>query len=234
MTGSPCARQTASSRSIAGASAMHSDRSLPKQRSRGLRPTTRRFVSSSKNRSRSRWKHSPSHPRTCLSSCPSALRRPMRSRTSKTLRAPVLSGSSKRNGSRATKWFTSRIRVTCRTPLANETGAEPLKGNRDFDKARQLIKESGYKGERIVIIDATDQPIVHPQSLLTLEMLKKLGLNAEVQAGDWGTLITRRTVREPVEKGGWSIFHTWLVGPDMVNPAVNFPLRGVGDKAWFG
>jgi peptide/nickel transport system substrate-binding protein len=123
---------------------------------------------------------------------------------------------------------------TCGTPLATEVAADPLKGKRDLDKARQLIKEAGYKGERIVIIDATDQPIVHSQSLLTLEMLKKLGLNAEVQAGDWGTLITRRAVKEPPEKGGWNIFHTWLVGPDMVNPAVNFPIRGTGDKAWFG
>jgi peptide/nickel transport system substrate-binding protein len=123
---------------------------------------------------------------------------------------------------------------TCGTPLANEVSADPLKGKRDMEKAKQLIKESGYKGERIVIIDATDQPIVHSQSLLTLEMLKKLGLNAEVQAGDWGTLITRRAVKESPDKGGWNIFHTWLVGPDMVNPAVNFPIRGTGDKAWFG
>ncbi len=123
---------------------------------------------------------------------------------------------------------------TCGTPLASEVGAEPMKGKRDMEKAKALIKESGYKGEKIVIIDATDQPIVHAQSLLTLDMLKKLGLNAEVQAGDWGTLITRRAVKEPVEKGGWSIFHTWLVGPDMVNPAVDFPIRGTGEKAWFG
>jgi len=123
---------------------------------------------------------------------------------------------------------------TCGTPLSSETAAEPLKGKRDFDKAKQLVKEAGYKGEKIVIIDATDQPIVHAQLLLTLENLKKLGLNAEIQAGDWGTLITRRAVKEPVDKGGWSIFHTWLVGPDMVNPAVNFPIRGTGEKAWFG
>jgi peptide/nickel transport system substrate-binding protein len=123
---------------------------------------------------------------------------------------------------------------TCKTPLATEVGADALKGKRDIDKAKALIKEAGYKGEKIVIIDATDQPIVHSQSLLTLEALKKAGLNAEVQSGDWGTLITRRTSKEPVEKGGWSIFHTWLVGPDMVNPAVNFPLRGTGAAAWFG
>ena len=123
---------------------------------------------------------------------------------------------------------------TCGTPLSSEVAAEPLKGKRDIEKAKQLVKESGYKGEKIVIIDATDQPIVHAQSLLTLDILKKLGLNAEIQAGDWGTLITRRAVKVPVEKGGWSIFHTWLVGLDMVNPAVNFPLRGTGEKAWFG
>jgi peptide/nickel transport system substrate-binding protein len=123
---------------------------------------------------------------------------------------------------------------TCGTPLSSDVGAGPMKGKRDFERAKQLIKEAGYKGEKIVIISATDQPIVHSQSLLTSEMLRKLGLNVELQAGDWGTLITRRTSKEPVEKGGWSIFHTWLVGPDLTTPAVNFAIRGSGQKAWFG
>ena len=64
---------------------------------------------------------------------------------------------------------------TCGTPLSSEIGAEPLKGKRDFDKAKQLIRESGYKGEKIVIISATDQPIVHAQSLITTELLRNLG-----------------------------------------------------------
>jgi len=42
-----------------------------------------------------------------------------------------------------------------------------LSGKRDLDKAKQLVKESGYKGEKIVVLDATDQPIVHPQALIT-------------------------------------------------------------------
>jgi peptide/nickel transport system substrate-binding protein len=123
---------------------------------------------------------------------------------------------------------------TCGTPLSSDAGADVLTGKRDFDKAKALIKEAGYKGEKTVIITATDQPIVQSQSLITLELLRKLGLNVELQAGDWGTLITRRTSKEPVDKGGWSIFHTWLVGPDLVNPGVNFAVRGNGDKAWFG
>lgn len=123
---------------------------------------------------------------------------------------------------------------TCGTPLANSAGSAVLTGKRDFDKAKQLIKESGYKGEKIVVLDATDQPIVHPQALITTEILRKAGLNAELQAGDWGTLITRRSSKEPVEKGGWSIFHTWFVGPDLTTPALNTPLRGAGEKSWFG
>jgi len=122
---------------------------------------------------------------------------------------------------------------TCGTPLSSEIGAEPLKGKRDLDKARKLIQESGYKGEKIVIISATDQPIVHSQSLITTELLRKLGLNVELQAGDWGTLITRRTSKEPVEKGGWSMFHTWWVGPDMLSPA-SMAMVNLGEKAWFG
>ena len=123
---------------------------------------------------------------------------------------------------------------TCGTPLSSEVGAEPMKGKRDIAKAKQLVAESGYKGEKAVIIDATDQPIVHSQSLLTAEALRKIGISVEIQAGDWGTLITRRSSKEPVEKGGWSIFHTWLVGPDLTSPAVNFALRGSGEKGWFG
>ena len=91
---------------------------------------------------------------------------------------------------------------TCGTPLASEIGAEPLKGKRDLEQGEAArSRKSGYKGEKIVIIDATDQPIVHSQSLLTLEMLKKLGLNAEMQAGDWGTLITRRAVEGAGREG---------------------------------
>src|SRR5688500_10001028 len=74
----------------------------------------------------------------------------------------------KQNGKPCYSYF------TCGTPLSSEIAAEPLKGKRDFAKAAQMVKESGYKGEKVVIIDATDQPIVHSQALVTLEDLKKI------------------------------------------------------------
>jgi len=121
----------------------------------------------------------------------------------------------------------------CGAPLASEAGAEPLKGKRDFDRAKKLIQESGYKGEKIVIISATDQPQIHSQSLLTVELLRKLGLNVELQVSDWGTLTTRRTSKEPVDRGGWSIFHTVFISADISSPATA-PMAASGDRAWFG
>jgi peptide/nickel transport system substrate-binding protein len=122
----------------------------------------------------------------------------------------------------------------CGTPLASDAGTEPMKKGPDLAKAKRLIAESGYKGEKIVIVSATDQSIVQNQALVTADILQKAGLNVELQANDWGTLITRRTSKEPVEKGGYSIFHTWVVAPDLLSPAVDNQLRTNGDGAWFG
>ena len=66
------------------------------------------------------------------------------------------------------------------------------------------------------------------------EALTRAGLNVELQANDWGTLITRRASKEPIDKGGWSIFHTWTVSPDLLTPALNNNIRTTGASAWFG
>jgi peptide/nickel transport system substrate-binding protein len=131
-------------------------------------------------------------------------------------------------------WKTCYSVYTCGTPMASEAGADALKGKRDLAKAKELVKESGYKGERIVLLSATDQPIVNAQANVVAEELRQIGLNVDLQAMDWGTLITRRASKEPTDKNGWSVFFTWLVGPDMISPALNFPLRANGEKAWFG
>jgi peptide/nickel transport system substrate-binding protein len=131
-------------------------------------------------------------------------------------------------------WKTCVAVFICGTPLATEAGAEALLHAPDFARAKALIAEAGYKGEEIVLLDATDQPIVHAQALVTNELLTKAGFKVRVDANDWGTLITRRASKEPDDKGGWDIFHTWTAAPDMLSPALNGPLRANGDKAWFG
>jgi peptide/nickel transport system substrate-binding protein len=123
---------------------------------------------------------------------------------------------------------------TCGTPMASDAGSQALTGKRDFDKAKKMIAEAGYKGERIVVMDAVDQPVVHSQALVVADLLKKLGLNVDLQAMDWGTLVTRRASKEPLDKGGYNVFATGWVGADLLDPVLNLPLKTNGDKAWFG
>lgn len=124
---------------------------------------------------------------------------------------------------------------TCGTPMANEVRSAALTGERDFGKAKRLIAEAGYKGEKIVVLDGVDQPDTHMQALVGFELLRKLGLNVELASSDWGTLVTRRASKKPVDEGGWSIFTADWVGADVLDPSVNPGLRGNGVAApWVG
>lgn len=131
-------------------------------------------------------------------------------------------------------WKTCVALFGCGAPFATTAGAEELLNGPNLARAKQLIADSGYKGEKIVLLDATDQPIVHGQALVTLAALRQAGLNVELQSMDWGTLITRRASKAPIDQGGWSIFHTWTSAPDLLSPAVDAALRANDGKAWFG
>ncbi len=123
---------------------------------------------------------------------------------------------------------------TCGTPMASYAGSEALTGKQDFDAAKKLVAEAGYKGEKIIVLDAVDQPLIHAEALVTTDALKKLGLNVEYVASDWGTVVTRRASKKPPAEGGWNMFETGWVGSDLLDPSTNVMLRANGEKAWFG
>jgi peptide/nickel transport system substrate-binding protein len=123
---------------------------------------------------------------------------------------------------------------TCGGPMANNAGSQALTGERNYDKAKQLIKEAGYKGEKIVVLDAVDQPISHTGALVTVDMLNRLGLNVEYVAADWDVIVIRRASTKPPAEGGWNIFETGWTGTDLLDPTTNLMLRANGDQAWYG
>jgi peptide/nickel transport system substrate-binding protein len=120
------------------------------------------------------------------------------------------------------------------TPLYTEVGGEPLKGKRDYALAKKLLAEAGYRNEPIVLLVATDIPITKAQGDVTADLLKRIGMNVQYQALDWGTVGQRRAKKDPPSQGGWNIFHTWHAGADCVNPAPYTALDCSGDTAWFG
>ncbi len=121
---------------------------------------------------------------------------------------------------------------SCGTPLASGEGAEGMRG--DLEAARRMLREAGDGGEPVVIISPTDIPANHQQGVVTQDLLRRLGMNVEFVATDWGSVLARRANRNPPAQGGWSIFHTWWVGPDLANPALHAPLRAHGAAAWPG
>ena len=120
------------------------------------------------------------------------------------------------------------------TPLANTTSLDALTGKRDIALAKKLVAESGYKGEKVVLLCPTDYPTLNAVATMTRELYLQVGLNVEFVTTDWGTLVSRRASQEPVEKGGWSTFCTSALGNQLANPIANNMIRGAGKQGWFG
>jgi peptide/nickel transport system substrate-binding protein len=108
--------------------------------------------------------------------------------------------------------------------------SDALAGPRDYDKAKRLIAEAGYKGEPVVLLDPADIPQLHAEALVTADILKRLGLNVDVVSTEWGTVIKRIYSKEPVAQGGWNVFVTAFAAYDMLNPATTRVLRAPGVK----
>jgi peptide/nickel transport system substrate-binding protein len=128
-------------------------------------------------------------------------------------------------------WRTCTSWFPCATPYGTEIAGNPLMGARNIDAAKATLQAAGYNNEKVVIVSPTDQPTLHPLGLMTESVLRRLGMNVELIATDWGTVVQRRAMREP---GAWSIFHTTWSGISLINPLFNPTLRGNGAGAWFG
>ena len=96
------------------------------------------------------------------------------------------------------------------------------------------MRASGYKGEKAVIINPTDYPSIGPHGQVTADLLRRIGVNVDLQEMDWGSVLQRRLSREPVERGGWSLTHTNWPSVSIANPAMNATVRGQGAAGWGG
>ncbi len=122
---------------------------------------------------------------------------------------------------------------TVGSPFASEVGMEALTGKRDLEKARQLVKESGYAGEPVLLMSPSDQPQMHAMAAMCDSIFKQLGINVQLTSTDWGTLLTRRSVKKAPGEGGWNTFNTRITGLGGADPT-SVQLRANGEKAWFG
>ena len=128
--------------------------------------------------------------------------------------------------------------LICDQPMAFQDGAgmlnEDIPNAQRVAKAKELLQQAGYKGELVVLLDPVTNPRFHAANLVFAEALKKAGVNVQLDTMDWGTLVTRRTKKDPAGQGGWSIFFTSNGGLEASNPAFNISTSAGCDKAWWG
>lgn len=123
--------------------------------------------------------------------------------------------------------------LTCVSPYASEADATQIKAP-DLAHARQLLKDSGYKGEKVVVLHPTDLPIFANIAPVTAQALRSIGMNAEIQSMDWATLLSRRSKKDGVEQGGWSIFQSNMSSLDLISPVGNPNLDGRAGSTYPG
>ena len=105
----------------------------------------------------------------------------------------------------------------CGSPNGTEIGSDNFR-KPDLDKARALFKESNYNGDPVVLIGGSDIPAYQQMSLVTAEVLKRVGFKVDMQMSDWGTAAARRAKKDPPAQGGWNLFHTSANGAQLASP----------------
>lgn len=120
------------------------------------------------------------------------------------------------------------------SPCETAVGSEALRGQ-DLEKAKRLLQESGYDGRPVVVIDPADKPFHHAITLITVEQLRKIGMNVDVHSMPISMMMQQRQIKDPPDKGGWNIFHTDFPFMSVSSPVTNAALNSRCDgKNWPG
>jgi peptide/nickel transport system substrate-binding protein len=122
---------------------------------------------------------------------------------------------------------------TCNTPYGSAKGSD-IQAKSNMKKAQELLKASGYDGTPVVIMKPTDLAAIQKLPDVAAQLLRQAGFKVDLQAMDWNTVVSRRAKKEAPAQGGWNIFCTAWVAPDIWNPLTNAAIGADGEKSWFG
>jgi peptide/nickel transport system substrate-binding protein len=109
-----------------------------------------------------------------------------------------------------------------------------LAGGRDPEKVRRDLRAAGYQGEKVVLMVPPDVPVQKALGEIAADTMRRVGMNVDYQALDWGTIVQRRMSKDAPGHGGWNAFCTRFWGSECATPAAHSALRGNGVQAWPG
>ncbi len=115
----------------------------------------------------------------------------------------------------------------CGTTYASLAGAELMQKDGDLDAARTALKAAHYDGTPVVILNPSDNPVISAFTAVTAENLRYIGMNVEVRDMTLANMMQERT------KGNWSLFHTWWLAGDVMDPS-DIAYSGNAATGWPG
>ena len=116
-----------------------------------------------------------------------------------------------------TPWSSCYSFSVCGSLLGTEVGSEPYRKT-DVAKAKQLLADSGYRGEPVIVVGTPQLPIINVMSQLLAQRLRDAGMNVDLRMGDWTSVFQRITTRG---SGGWNVTASYSLGGTAFNPLTN-------------
>ncbi|MFE1599207.1 ABC transporter substrate-binding protein [Methylobacterium sp. ID0610] len=113
-------------------------------------------------------------------------------------------------------------------PMASEAGMAVLTRPRDIARSKRELAAAGYRGEKVVLLAGADVPRINAVCEVMAEVCRRLDVNLDYVATDWGTVNQRILNPKPLDQGGWSLFGIFSGGLDQLSPAYHLATRGIG------
>jgi peptide/nickel transport system substrate-binding protein len=121
----------------------------------------------------------------------------------------------------------------CGTPFENHAGMDGILSS-NFAESKKLLKEAGYDGTPIVLLQSTDLAVLTNLAPVAKMLLEQGGFKVDMQSMDWQTVVSRRARKDPIGKGGWNISMTAAAVTLLIDPINNHYAEASGDRAQFG
>jgi peptide/nickel transport system substrate-binding protein len=120
-------------------------------------------------------------------------------------------------------WIKCGAVFYCGTPLEVETGLE-FYDQDDIPRAQELLAQSSYDGETVVILNPTDYATITPLGLVAQPMMEEIGFNTEMPSLDWSSVTTRIGATQT-----YSMFTAWSAHFDTGHPIMDVNSSGTFD-----
>jgi peptide/nickel transport system substrate-binding protein len=120
-------------------------------------------------------------------------------------------------------WIKCGAVFYCGTPLEVETGLE-FYDQDDIPRAQELLAQSSYDGETVVILNPTDYATITPLGLVAQPMMDEIGFNTEMPSLDWSSVTSRIGNTQT-----YSMFTAWSAHFDTGHPILDVNSSGTFD-----